>query len=289
MTDSGLDSGTVKSLAPVRGGFRLEEQTSRGWLWVLAIAGVVLIALALLLDLAWGVENILPTACLSIGVGTVLFALLFVIERRIIRRTSLVWVSAVEELDALLDGDAARFTAHYRGPVAAVYAFLDAILTEGNYGKAWRVADPNWRLCRAQAWLWANRDHPLVASFDRDDAARSLAADDSTHELWGHFAATELEQFTEAWADPDVTKYGAASASRPVADGEIVFLTDVSGSPSGLLVTAPTLLKGVPFLVRQIDDVWVIANVAGDSLPEPGWPPDWKEGWTYWADLLQDK
>jgi hypothetical protein len=62
-----------------------------------------------------------------------------------------------------------------------------------------------------------------------------------------------------------------------VQDGEIVLLIDLAGHPHGAMVHAPTLVKGVPVLVRRIDDRWRIANLVGDHLPPPGWPPDWKK------------
>jgi hypothetical protein len=246
------------------------------WLW------------GFLLDLVWSVDNILPSACLNVGVGGMLFALLFVAERRIIRRTGLIWVSALEEQAARTGQDPAKLAAHFAGPVAAVQGFVRAVLDDDNYELAWRLADSNWRLCRAQAWIWNNRSHPLVAPFDRDDTARALAEDHPTHELWASFAQTELDQIRGVWSEPDLRTYGAASASREVPAGEIVLLVDISEHPEGAVAYGPTPVFGVSFLVREIDGVWQIANLVGDRLPEPGWPPDWKEGWEYWERVLRE-
>jgi hypothetical protein len=167
-----------------------------------------------------------------------------------------------------------------------VQGFPRGILDASDYRQAWQLADANWRLCRAQAWIWNNRDHPLVAGFDREAAAIGLAADPSDYALWNAFASTELDQFTEAWSEPDLRAYGAASRPRRVSDGEIVMLVDLSEYPGGAMVHEATPVTGVPFFVRKVAGNWVIANVAGDHLPKPGWPPDWMEGWTYWDTYL---
>lgn len=250
--------------------------------------GAALVVLALLLDLMWNVNNILPSASLSLGVGTMLFAVLFLAEKRIVRRTSIVWVSALEEMAAQMGRDPEEIQAHIAGPVAVVHAFVSAILDDADYGRAWMLADHNWRLCRAQAWIWNNRDHPVVSPFDRDEAARGLAELDSVHPLWTDFAVTELEQLAEAWSDPDLRNYGAGSASRKVEDGEIVILIDLSEHPHGAIAVGPTPVTGVSFLVREVDGSWLLANLAGDRSPVPGWPPDWREGWTYWERVLRE-
>ena len=270
----------------MRGTYRLSEEINLRWLWLVGIAGAALVVLAVLLDLVWHVANILPNVSLALGVGVMLFSVLFGLERRIVRQTNLVPVSKWDEMGAQTGQDPITLAAHYAGPVAAVLDFIDAILNGSDYERAWQLATANWRLCRTQAWIWNNRDHPLIADFDRASAAHGLAEDPSTHELWEHFAETELAQFTEAWSSPDLRTYGAASATRRVTDGEIVLLVDLSEHPNGAIVQAPTPVSGVPFLVRNVDGEWLIANVAGDHLPEPGWPPNWREGWSYWDAYL---
>ncbi len=276
----------LSSVAPVYGGFRLDEEINVIWLWLVGGAGASLIVLGLLMNLVWSIDNILPSACLRVGVGAMLFALLFIAERRVVRRTSVIWVSALEEQAARTGQNAGELAAHFAGPVAAVNRFVHAILDGGDYELAWREADSNWRLCRAQAWIWNNRSHPSVARFDRDLAAQALAEEHSTHELWPSFAQTELDQFREAWSQQDLRTFGAASASRKVDAGEIVLLVDLSHHPDGAIAFEPTPVSGVSFLVREIDRAWRIANLVGDRLPIPGWPPDWNEGWGYWERVL---
>jgi len=98
-------------------------------------------------------------------------------------------------------------------------------------------------------------------------------------------AEIELEQFRKKWLNPDVRTYGAASATRKVEDGEIVILIDLAKHPDGAIVKTETWIEGIPFLVREINGNWYIANMVGDHIPEPGWPPDCKEGWTYWEQF----
>jgi hypothetical protein len=277
----------LTGIRPIQDGFRLSEEINPWWLWLAGVASALLVVLAILLDLLWKVKNILPSVTLDLGIGSILFALLFLLQRRIVRRTSILWVSALEEMAARSGQDPDQLAAHFGGPVAVVHEFVDAILGEGDCRRAWRFADPIWRLCRAQAWLWNNLSHPLVSKFDRDTAAGALAEVDSTHELWQAFAQSELEQFSEAWSGPDLRTHGAASATRKVEDGEIVLLVDLSEHPDGAMVHAPTPVRGTPFLVRKIADAWQIANLVGDHIPEPGWPPNWKEGWTYWEKLFE--
>lgn len=272
----------LTSVAPLKGALRLSEEINAWWLWLVAIGGIFLFVLAILLNILWKVTNILPSASLSLGVSAILFAVFFLLERKIVRRTSMISVSPLEELGVQIRQNTNTLVAHFNGPVAAVNNFVCGILDYTDYRRAWRLADANWRLCRAQAWLWSNRGHPTVTSFGRDAAARALSEIESTHELWTSFAESELQQFTEIWSDPDLRTYGAASATRRVHDGEIVLLIDLSEYPEGAIAHTPTQVFGVPFLVHRIDDTWYIANLVGEKLPEPGWPPDWKEGWTYW-------
>lgn len=266
----------------------MSQDINRAWLWIAGVCGALLVLLAVFLNLVWGVSNILPSVSLDLGVGTILFSVLFFLERRIVRRTNLRWVSALEELASRTGQDPAQMSAHFAGPVTAVNHFVRAVLQDSDYRQAWTLADPNWRICRAQAWLWNNSSHPLVAHVDKELAAEELAEVNSTHELWETFAETELEQFREIWSDPDLIAYGTASATRVVDDGEIVLLVDLSEHPDGAIAYEATEVSGVPFLVRQLAGEWVIANLVGDRLPKPGWPPDWRVGWPYWEKLLGD-
>lgn len=275
----------MKSIRPLKNGFRLSENLNHRWLWLTGIGGALLVVLAILLDIRWKVENILPSVALSFGTGAILFAVLFLLERRIVQHTSMFWVTALEELAAQTGQSPNKIADHFGGPVTVVNEFIDAILSENDYKHAWLLADPIWRLCRAQAWLWSNRNHPAISKFEKNATAQALAETDSVHELWESFAETELTQFRKVWLNPDLRTFGAASATRKVEDGEIILLVDLVRNPDGFMVQKETQINGISFLVRKIDGDWHIANLVGDHIPEPSWPPDWKEGWTYWDQV----
>jgi hypothetical protein len=273
----------LKSIGPFKNGFRLSEDLNRQCLWYVGVGGTLLIVLAILLNILWEVKNIFPNVALSLGTGAILFAVFFLLERRIIRQTGIYWVSAMEDLAAQVGQSSDMLAAHFYGPVAVVNNFIDAIFDEDDYQHAWKLTDQNWRLCRAQAWLWNNKDHPTVLKYDYDTTAEALAEENSVHELWEYFGNTELKQFRESWSNPDIRKYGAASAKRKVEDDEIVILTNLYEYPSGFIIQKEKIIDdNFIFLVHKIKDNWFIANMLGDHIPEPGWPPDWKEGWTYW-------
>jgi hypothetical protein len=160
--------------------------------------------------------------------------------------------------------------------------FVEAVLTRRDYAEAFEYADYNWRLCRAQAWLWNNREGTEIAGLDLAEEAKALVGTEAhMHPLWDAFAETELNQFHEVWSNMRERQHGVGSASRPVEDGEIVMMVDIDDFPDGALATEPTEVRAVPFLVRKIRDEWLVANIVGDHLPIPGLPPDWREGWLY--------
>jgi len=44
----------------------------------------------------------------------------------------------------------------------------------------------------------------------------------------------------------------------------------------------PTLIKNaLLFLTAEENGQWRIASLVGDSVPTPGLPPTWNEGWKY--------
>ena len=169
------------------------------------------------------------------------------------RRTNVVWISVWEEMAARTGQDPNALAIHFAGPVAVATGFVSAILDDADYGRAWQLADANWRLCRTQAWLWKRRSPPLVSPFDRHSAARALGEVQSTNELWPSFAETELEQFTEICSEQDLRTYGAASATRKAQDGEIVLLVDLSEHPGGDGPCTYAVFR-LPFLVRTVDE-----------------------------------
>ena len=169
----------------------------------------------------------------------------------------------------------------------AAVGFVSAVLGDRDYRRAWAFADENWRLCRAQAWLFNKRGLPWVADLDREAVADGLSCLDPTHELWVPFSACEMELFTTAWASVPLKNLAVATNRRRVEDGEIVLLVDRSSYPDQLIVWQPTPAMSLRFLVRNDGYGWLVSNHVGDRLPLPGWPPDWREGWSY-AGSIRD-
>lgn len=60
----------------------------RGWLWLLALSGVALIAASGVWTLRFGQNqfNIVPSLTVDIGIALLLFSVLFLVERRIERQ-----------------------------------------------------------------------------------------------------------------------------------------------------------------------------------------------------------
>jgi hypothetical protein len=138
------------------------------------------------------------------------------------------------------------------GPVAAAHAFTTAVFERRDLREAWRLVDPDFRLVLAQAWLWANRTHPIVLPHDREEAAEALAEAQPSHELWDAFEATQLDELDENYPDFDHTTWGAARRPRPVApDMEIVLSLDTGGEV--ITVETPTLVeRGLMLLMRHV-------------------------------------
>jgi hypothetical protein len=164
--------------------------------------------------------------------------------------------------------------AHYgpSGPVAAAVDFL-ALIAERDLRAAWPKIDPNLRLCLTQAWLYANRSHPVVANYDGEQVAGALADLSFDHELWLPFEETQLRELREWMGDFHPSTWGAASRPRPIgADTELVKFFPTGGEV--LLIETPTLLEnGLALLMRRTPDGWLFAATSAVE-PTPGWPPD---------------
>lgn len=176
--------------------------------------------------------------------------------------------------DDFYEQSAEELAAHYGpgGPVAAAFQWLELVLVAGDFRAAWERMDANLRLCRAQAWLWNNRTHPLFAPLDPLEQIAPLLVDGGPPALWDDFAAVELEQLQAAWMSKYERELGAASRPRPIGvDLEIVVLIPTDGTVTRFETT--TLVDdALEFIVRNVEGRWLIAAY-GDQLPEPGWPP----------------
>lgn len=157
--------------------------------------------------------------------------------------------------------------------VATAMAWIRAV-EEGDGVGMWRLMDDNFRLCDTQLWLWANRDHPNLHGFDREELATELSLRTSDNHLWpllieGRVGANRHylpDGFDETW--------GLLENRRIVGpDLEVLFFADTklvgeSLPPGGLLTDGfGVLMRGGP------DSGYQVAAAGSDSPPQPGWPP----------------
>lgn len=169
---------------------------------------------------------------------------------------------SVEEIEAHFGPD---------GPVAASTKWI-TLVQSGDLQSAWSLTDPHLRLIRAQAWLWANRDHPMIAPYDRDDAATRLSGLAFDHPLWEAFEETQIGEFHEAWPDFDLESWGVASRPRPVPpDLEVVVYMRTGGEVQ--VIAEPSVLPARSFLLRSTPDGWLMFGFNSTDPGEPGWPP----------------
>ncbi|MFJ4486809.1 SEFIR domain-containing protein [Streptomyces longwoodensis] len=166
--------------------------------------------------------------------------------------------------------------AHFRdgGPVDTANKFVKAV-KKRKINRAWELLTPTLRLVLAQAWIWANKDHPDVTPYDRNELANSLSAVKSNHPLTRGFMAMQLGEFQSAFEAIDET-WGAASNPRPIGiDYELVLLSPTGGD---VIIfderTGP--LRTAPFLMKQLMGQWRV-DAFGPAYPIPGWPPSSEE------------
>lgn len=151
-----------------------------------------------------------------------------------------------------------------------VRSFLAAAIEQRSYQRCWELMDENLRLCRAQAWLWNNRSHPLVGS-DLDGLAAGFVSGRGG-DLWEPFAEIELDQMAQQWAEGYARNLGAASHPRPIGvDLELVVMMPTDGEV--LMFNEATLVRDpIVFVVRAVEGSCAVAAY-GDFVPVPGWPP----------------
>jgi hypothetical protein len=230
---------------------------------------------AVALDLRYGLTNIVPSVVLELGAGVLLFALLFWAERRLIVRGQQQTAALIEALTGSDVDPAMADRYSVTGPIVVADTFWRAAI-KGDYVTAWDHADDNWRLCRAQAWLWNNRDHFGDDLETLGDLAECLVRDRESCPVWENFVHVERQQFIDEWGDINPDEFGAGSTRRVVAPGyEIVRFIPLGEFRRGFIVHEPHIvLRGFQFLVHLTDDGWRVSSFA-EAAPVPGWPPSW--------------
>lgn len=170
----------------------------------------------------------------------------------------------------------AGMDAHFRdgGPVDTANKFVQAVKKK-RFDRAWNLLTPTLRLVLAQSWVWANKDHPNLASYDPQELAKSLSATKPNHKLAKDFTATQLREFRSLFSSIDET-WGAASNPRPIGiDYELVLLSPTGGD---VVIFDEHIgpLQTRPFLVKQIMGQWRVDSFTS-AYPIPGWPPSREE------------
>lgn len=168
----------------------------------------------------------------------------------------------------------AELEAHYGpdGAVAAAYSWINTIVVAGDLRAAWAKTDLTLRLVFAQAWLWANREHPNTQAYDLDEVAESFAALGFEHDLWSNFEPIQVGELQRGWEGWERGEWGAASASRLVPpDMELVLFQWTGGEV--VVYEEPTLVMATPVLLRFTPEGWLVRGLS-DQAPTPGWPPE---------------
>lgn len=230
----------------------MQPERVRGWALVLIAA----VGVGLVVSGAWtaltlpDLPQVWSSLQIDIGIGVLLFALLFQVERVIVRRhvdplrqyLEEITPQSVAELARKSPGDLAR-VGDAEGPVAKAFEWTEAMLS-GDHDTLWELSDENWRLCRAQAWIYNNLGALGLQGLDEAaEMAHRLVAGPGCDVHWEDFSASERDQFLAAWPGMAPGDLGAASKRRCVGPGyELVVMTPMGSRRQGYVVNAPSVL-----------------------------------------------
>lgn len=264
----------------------LKRESIRGWSLVLiAFFGVALVVSGTWTSLEFtDLPQVWSSLQIDLGIGVLLFALLFQVERVVVRRHVDPLRQHLEDITPRTMSDLARTSPNdltrvtsSDGPVGRAFEWVEAMLS-GDYETVWELSDANWQLCRVQAWIFNNLDAlGLATESEADDLARTLVAGPSSHPRWHDFATTERDQFVAAWRGVDSADLGVASKRRCVGPGyELVVMTPMGDRSNGYVVHAPSVLPtSLLLLMGRSDGKWRLAAFGAQAPPTPGWPPAW--------------
>ena len=235
----------------------------------------------------WAIRNRVgrESVALELGAGIMLFAFLYWAEKRLVKNQAEQLVQALTSdwtnLQPLKDvaERAEGLSIRESGPSDIAWNWLNAVCS-GHYETAWELSEPNWRLCRVQAWLWNNKwlwDNSETAIYgDRDEIATALASSDVRHPLWLPFVQTEEKHFRDTWKDVQPDKWGIASNRRPTGKGyELVVFAPLGPYQHGYLLHAAAYINNLRLLMHETEGGWLMASHISVAPPSPGWPPSW--------------
>lgn len=174
---------------------------------------------------------------------------------------------------------AAEMLAHLEGPVGCTSTWIDAVQVREDLREAWRLTDPDLRLCTVQHWVWSNRQAMSVAGIDLQVAISELAVEESSHHLWDNFEAVQLRSVHESWGDLNSSNWGVGTNTRLLGPNlELVLYIDSRGSEQTIVKPGETYAgPATPFVVRHRPEGWRVLNIQAREPPVPGWPPDLRQ------------
>lgn len=150
-------------------------------------------------------------------------------------------------------------------------AWVEAVMDEGDLGRAWPHTHPTLRLVLVQDWIWAHRHQKWLGHRrDWDDLASRLASPRPEHPLWPRFCAELLELWHKIWDGFSTLTW------RPLDDPEVVSLDleTVTFVETGAdRVSARRASFARRFAMRHSGEGWQVASINGDQMFIPGWPP----------------
>tara|TARA_R100000935_G_scaffold27496_1_gene47675 strand:+ start:202 stop:1122 length:921 start_codon:yes stop_codon:yes gene_type:complete len=261
-----------------------------GPLLVTGALGLALVVAHIVVELE-GDAPALSGLMLEVGAGLLLFAVLLVVQNRLVERAisaargltpdELVSKQAEGEANPLTPGD---FHADL-GPLAVAGAVVRD-LADGAFRDAWLLFDPNLRRCRAMAWLYNNRAQlglPEQFSAEAEELVDVLMElRDHPSGLADHFIEIEARQYAEGLAGYNDDLYGWSQRRRIVGPmHEMVLAIRLpSDAPHGILVDRPTIVSDtIKVLVSAhvVSDrvLYLVAGINYEAAPLPTWPPTW--------------
>ena len=139
----------------------------------------------------------------------------------------------------------------------------------GDFNAVWHGMETDNRLCLTQQWVWGNRSHPAIESWDRDQLACVLTAGDTTCPLWPAFAEAMADYIASGMAALAAAPLYALGDPRPLdLDTELVLLTHEHWDGSRKW----DQIAGRAFLMELVAGRWLVAGF-WTSRATPGWPP----------------
>jgi hypothetical protein len=271
------------------------ERVRYWWLILVGVVGAGLLTAGVVLGISPLGKQLLPTVLMDVGVGVLLFVLLFGVERGAVRKVvraeaerafrslSQPLTDPKDLVDMQEADDAILRETELLGvpPFDAAIEWIRCASEGDSYSLLYDRSTYEYRLCRAQDWVWNNREHPNVASeHDFNWLAQRLAEPDEACDLLTPFLEIESRTFRDTYGSVNADTLGVPSRRRVVAPGyERVILAPMADHPDGILVLTPMLLgDSWQLLMEWTGDKWLLASDRSVAPPRPGLPPAW------WSD-----